>query len=259
MDLGLQLQQVQLLAEQDAHLLQALLRVNRFQDILLLGHRQLQAGADQVSQPARLVHVHGRDVGVFRERLTGPHALLKQRHHGAHQRLDRHALLGALGDRLNPRHQKRLGLGVAQHTHAALPLHQHTGVAVGHLEHPPDNCLDAQRIEVIGFDGLFLTILLRHHQQPLVRRVGVLDGAQRGIAADIERRDDVGVDHGVDQRQHGQIICTRRGRAGGGSGGLAATRHLWCLLHVGRIHPRILAHVQPPPCRAAYQSATPHI
>jgi hypothetical protein len=66
-NLVLQLQDVELLGKQQAHRFEPLGRMDGRQHALALLDAEFQGGGDEVGQPARLVDVHGRHVGVVRE------------------------------------------------------------------------------------------------------------------------------------------------------------------------------------------------
>ncbi len=166
----------------------------------------------EIGQPARLVDVHSRDIGLFGQRLARLDGLLKQRQHGAHQRLDGDGLLVLVVDGLDTRYQVRFLLYELQDAHAPQALDENGGVAIGHLEHAPHIGLDADLVQVLGADGLLLAVALGDDEQIAVMRRGSLDGAQRLLATDVQWDDGTRKDHRIDQREHGEICVGRDGR-----------------------------------------------
>ncbi len=85
MDLIFEFENVQFFRQQNREALQAILRTEGLQQFLLDGHIHLDRRRDQIGQPARLGHVHGVHVGVFRQGPIELDHLLEQGQHGAHQ------------------------------------------------------------------------------------------------------------------------------------------------------------------------------
>ena len=205
-DLVLQLQQVQLLGQEDAQLLQPGRRVEGLQDLLALGYVQLHDGRDQVRQPARIVHVHGRHVGILGQRGAQFHTLFEEGQGGPSQRLQCHGLFSHLEDGRHPGVEVGLRLRVFEDLDPPLALGQDAGGAIRHAQHSPDGHLGADGVEVVGGGVFDLHLLLGHDDESVVAGDGRLYCPHRTVPPHEEGSDHVRKEYRIPHREERVLI-----------------------------------------------------
>jgi len=213
LDLRLQLAHVDLAGEDARERAQALGDTGLLEQLLALGHGQpVQIGGDEVGEHARVVDVGERDrqlVGEVGLHLDDAGEL---RLDVAGECLD---LVGDVDDvrrLLEPPDEIGLVADGPEQADAAHALNEQAQRPVGHLEHPRDGRLDADRVDVLP--GGLLGVLRSHGDERHVPFAAddVVYELDRALLPDGQRHHRVGEDDGLLQRQQRQLETGARHR-----------------------------------------------
>ena len=213
LDLGAELDDLELPREDLREVAQPFGDVDFFEQLLLLGGVDAEGAGDQVGERARVVDVGDRQLQLLRQ--VGD--LLDDLREGAldvaAERLELGARLDLLGQLRDPRDQVRLVGDEVVEADALGRLDEDPQGAVGDFDHPLDHADDADAVEV-GRGRLVLLRVARgdHHQHPVAAE-DVVDELDRARLADRERGDRVGEGDRVAQRQDRQRLGDRHGAA----------------------------------------------
>ena len=211
LDLGAELDHLELAGEDLREPAQPPADVDLLEQLLLLGGRDPQRPGDQVGERRGVVDVGDRELELLRQ--IGD--LLDDLGEGAldvaGQRLELGGGLDDVRERLDARHQVGLLGDVVAEPHPLGPLDEDADRPVRDLEHPGDDPGDADVVELVG-PGLVELGVARgdQHQHPLARE-DVVDEPHRALLADRQRGQRVRIGDHVLERQHRQ-----RGRAPAG-------------------------------------------
>ncbi len=210
LDLGAQLEQLELAVDQHGEAAQARLEVRLLQQLLALLHRQPQRGGHQVGERGRVVQVGHRDlqlVGQVGDELDDPREDALQ---VAREGLDLGGALGLVGHLLHARLEEGVGLGVRPEAHPTHALDEDPHGAVGDAHHPLDDRRGADLVELLG-RGLGRLGVAAHHerQQALGPVHHVVDEADRARLADRQRGDGLREHDRLLERQHRQRLGQR--------------------------------------------------
>ena len=184
LDLGAELDHLELAGEDLREVAQAGGDVDLLQQLLLLLGRDPQGAGDQVGERRRVV-----DVGDRHLQLLGQVGdLLDDLREGAldvaGQRLQLGALLDHVGQLGDPRHQVGLLGDVGAEPDPLGALDEDAQRAVGDLEHAGDDADDADVVEVVGAGLLVLGVAGGDHDQHPVGAEHVVDQLDRALLAD---------------------------------------------------------------------------
>ena len=242
LDLGAELDDLELAGEDLGEPAQPAGDVDRLEQLLLLLGRDAQGAGDQVREGGGVVEVGDGELellGQIGDRLDdlGEGAL-----DVAGQRLELGGGLEHVRHRLDPRHQVGLLADVVGDPDPLGALDQDAQRAVGHLHHPGDGPGDADAVEVVGAGRVVLGVPRRDHRQHPVAGEDVVDEVDRALLADRERRQRVGVGDRLPQREDRQGVRERLGAAGG-------------VLDVGDLHHLQLGSLDVGHCQCAFPAA----
>ncbi len=179
---------------------QALLRVERFQQVLLLLDSHLKMGRDGVGQSAGFRDADGGDHGLVGQVRAQLDVLFEEGDGLPHLHLDLGCQLRPDVDGFQGRSEVAVRFPNLQHLPPADALHQQLDVPVGELEALDDVHHRADVIDLIRLRFVRPRVALRGEEQLLVRREGRLHGQQGGLPPHDERNHRVGEDHHVPER-----------------------------------------------------------
>ena len=209
LDLGPQLDHLELAGEDPGEVAQPLGDVDLLQQLLLLLDADPQGAGDQVAERRRVVDVGDRHLQLLRQ--VGD--LLDDLREGAldvaGQRLQLGAGLDHVGQLGDPRHQVGLLADVGVEPDPLGPLDEDAQRAVGDLDHAGDDADHADLVEVVGAGLLVLGIARGDHDQHPVAAEDVVDELDRALLPDRQRRQRLREGDGVAQRQHRQRLGQR--------------------------------------------------
>jgi len=166
----LDLQELDLFAQELADPFQPLERIKKIQDLLGLLDLQIQVACHEIGQPPRMIEVVDNHHHIRRDLLSERDAL-------AHQIFDRSnegLHLNGRGDslRLMDLRNPRLEVGITplnpEDPGAGETLNQHLHPTVRHLEHSHDHGDGPYRMDLIDTGILLLGVPLRHQQNQSV-------------------------------------------------------------------------------------------
>ena len=191
LDLGAELDHLELAGEDLGEAAQPAGDVDRLEQLLLLLGRDAQGAGDQVGEGRGLVEVGDGQLellGQVGDRLDdlGEGAL-----DVAGERLELGRGLEHVRHGLDPRHQVGLLAHVVADADPLGALDQDAKGAVGHLHHPGDGPGDADVVEVVGAGRVVLGVPRGDHRQHPVAGEDVVDEVDRALLADRERRQGV--------------------------------------------------------------------
>jgi len=206
-DAALEFQHIQFRGEHDAQPLQPLGRVRNLEDLLAPLDIQFQERGNEVSQVARLLGVHRRNVGVLRNTMAQLYDLLEQGQHRPHQRVGGEARNECLlnGFYLSPKIGLRLSR--AQQAHPTLSLYPDVDAAIGHAQLARDRDLCTDLVQVLDLGVLSVLIPLCNDDDARVGRLqSGLDGADRAVPSDEKRRDHVWENDRIAKGHDGELV-----------------------------------------------------
>ncbi len=209
LNLGLHRRHFQLFVEQIGNQAQPLQRINCLQYLLRLAHLEAEVGADQISQPARLLDAVDDSHQIGGKCAAQRHDLLSLLAHQTHQRLNLHGDLSPGLIFLNQGDadaEMRLLLFVVGDAGFGQSLHQHLQPAVRQLEcahnlHNHAHLIQIVRLRLVAGD-LFLGD--KHHH--LAAAHGLVHSGDGTGPSDKERQDHVVEDHHIPHRHHRQLF-----------------------------------------------------
>ena len=214
-DLLGQPQHLDLLGEVAQQLVEPFADVERLQQILLLGRREVRDIGDEVGQRRRRLNLLdgrgdlGRQVGQQRDRLAG--ALLQL----VHARGDLGGKYLGLADLVDARHQERIARQEFEHAEAPYAAGHQMMIAVRRGDITQDFAHGADAMEMLGARRLDRGVALQQHADRLVRLRRGLGAGDRLLAAERERHHDAGEQHGIAGRQDDQRAGGKLGVRGG--------------------------------------------
>ncbi len=207
LDLALELEDLDLAAEEGGDELEALDDVDRLEQLLALLGRHVGAVGDHIGQQPGFGDVAGRDRGLRRDRSTVGDVLLDLGLDAAHQGLDLDAGRGRIGQRLDTGLDIGARRSEAVDAQARLALHDRADRAVlelhdlGDLRERPDG------VQLSGVGDVFLlSLALRDERNGSAvghRRVERVDAL---LAADLQWHDHLGEDDRLPKRDEGQVL-----------------------------------------------------
>jgi hypothetical protein len=213
LDLGSQLEDLELLDQDPVEQVHAGADVQRVEDLLLhLSRQRRQARDDEVRQLARLGDVQRQRLQIVRQQRRQRHDLLEAGLDVALQGVDLEAVLGPvdLGRFLDLGEQVGAQRGQPLQPHPRQPLDDQPQAAVGQLEHLVDVGGRPDVVEV-GFSRLLDGgVTLGEDRDEAAAGHRFVDQANRRLPRDGERHERVGEQHRVAQRQHGQGVGDER-------------------------------------------------
>ncbi len=198
-NLVFQLQHVKLFAQQNAHSQQTIRRVVHLQQFLPLDCGQVQGGRHQVGQPARLLDVHRKDVGIFRQVAVEINALLKQSQHRPHAGLDLVGMVGLFDDRMGLHPEVRVILLIVDNLDAPSPLDEDAQSPIRHAQHASQRKLDTRIVDVALAGVLKLRVFLGRADDRLMGLLGRVNSLKGAAAPDKQRRHHIGINNQVAQ------------------------------------------------------------
>ena len=202
----LDLQHADLALHQGVDALQPLDHIGGLQELLTVDDLDREVRGDAVGQLARVGDLRQRGQGLGLHLLVQFDVILELIDHGARQGL------GLVFRPAGFRHVGDLGLiefglfGVAQDGGAPQALDQHLDGAIRQLQQLQHGGDDADLIDGVGGGIVLVFLLLGDEQDRLVAAHRLFERAHGLVAADEQRRDHVGIDHDVAQRQDGQDV-----------------------------------------------------
>ena len=206
LDLGAELDHLELAGEDLGEPAEPDADVDLLEDLLLLGGRNPQRPGDQVGERRGVLDVGDRELQLLRQ--VGD--LLDDLAEGAldvpRQRLQLGALVDDVGQLLDRRHQIGLGPDEAAEPNPLGPLDQDPDRPVRDLQHPGDDAGHPDPLDVLGPGLVELGILGGDHDQAAVAGEHVVDQLDRALLADRERRQRPRVGDHVAKRQHRQGV-----------------------------------------------------
>ena len=202
LDLGAELDHLELAGEDLRQPSQALADIDLLEQLLLLGGRDPQCPGDQMGQRRGVVHVGDRELELLRQ--IGD--LLDDLREGAlnvsGQRLELGGGLDLVRERLGARHQiGLLGYEVAEPDPLG-PLDEDADRAVRDLEHPGDDPGHAHVVELAGPGLVELGVAGGDEGHHALAGQDVVDEPHRALLADRQRGQRVRIDDHVLERQH---------------------------------------------------------
>ena len=210
LDLGAELDDLELAVEDLGEVAEAGADVVLLEQLLLLLGRDPQRAGDQVAERRGVVDVGDRQLQLFRQVRDLLDDLREGPLHVAGQGLQFGRLLVALvGQLADPGDQVGLLGDVGPEPHPLGSLDEDPQAAVGDFHHPRDDADDADVVE-IGGPGLVVLGVARgdHHQHP-VGAEDVVDEFDRAGLADGQRHHRVREGDGFPQRQHRERVGKR--------------------------------------------------
>ena len=214
-DLLGQPQHLDLLGEVAQQLVEPFAGVERLQQVLLLGRREVRDIGDEVGQRRRRLNLLdgrgdlGRQVGQQRNRLAG--ALLQL----VHARGDLGGKHLGLADLVDARHQERIARQEFEHAEAPYAAGHQMMIAVRRGDIAQDFAHGADAMEMLGARRLDRGVALQQHADRLVRLRCRLGAGDRLLAAERERHHDAGEQHRIAGRQDDQRAGGKLGVRGG--------------------------------------------
>ena len=208
LDLGPELEDLELLDEDAVQGGHALAKVERLEHLLLERRRdRAQARRDEVGEPAGLGDVEGERLQVVREQRRKRHDLLEVRLDVPLHRVDLEAVVvgRGLGRAADAPAQVGLGRDDLVDVHARQPLHDQPQAAVGQLEHLVDVRGGADGVEVLLARLLHRRVALREDGDQLAGADRLVDQAHRALARHGERHERIREEHRVAERQDRQL------------------------------------------------------
>jgi len=192
-DVLLDLEYLGLFGQQQAQLLQPLLRVQRLQKLLLgLDAQRGQVPGDVVGQRAGVFEVQQRDHDLGGDALARGRDLLELGRDRAHQRLGFERLDRGGRQPLQPDAVARLGFEPLGDPDALLAFQHDAHGPVGDFEYLDDLGDDANLVQVVRLGVLGGDLLLRGQQDVLTAGHRLVQCPHGLLAPDEEREDDAG-------------------------------------------------------------------
>ena len=204
LDLGAQLQDVELAREDADELAHALLDVVLFEQRLLVVRLDAHGAGDEERERPGTFDVGRGHLELFGQVRHQRDDLAEDAQQAGAQRLRLLGLGGHVLDLLGARHQVRLLAHVLLDADALQALHQDAHGAVGQLDHLVRQADGADRIEQVRPRCLDLSVATRDHREQAVAGEHVVDELDAPFLADGERDHRVWEDDGVAQGQHRQ-------------------------------------------------------
>ena len=214
------------------HQFGSLKQARGFQQFLLVLDADLEVRGDKVDEERRALDVLDRVGRLARQVRREVHDLHSELLNRADARLQLDlAVVVVLDERRDVGPEVRLGLRELVDLETPLPLNHNRLRAIGHLDQLQDGGDGAVLVQV-GRLGFFdVRALLRHHADQAIRRKGLLDQFQRGIAPDRDREHDAGEEHRVAEGQDREAIRdVRRAHLFFFVGGREGDALLWILI-----------------------------
>jgi len=209
-DALLHLEHGDLALHQRQHALEALRHRRSLQDALLVGDLDEQVRADRVGELRRLVDLrHGGD-DLGGDLLVELDVVLELREHGARERLGLDAVAELVVERLGGRLVELVRAGEVHDLRAADALDQHLYGAVGQLQQLEHRGEGTDLVDRVGRRVVVARVDLGGEQDVAVGADGLLEGADRLLAAHEQGDDHVRKDDDVAQGEDG--VGARRTR-----------------------------------------------
>ena len=146
-------------------------------------------------------------------------------------------------DPLDARAEVRRGLGELHHAEPLQPLDDQADRPVGLLEHPVDGRDRPRPVKVLGRRRLLRGVELRQDADRAVAEDGLVHRANGGRPRDRQRDDRLREQHGLPERQDGELVRLARvgprGGAGPGAAGLVSIRISISLMTFSSGSPRV--------------------
>ena len=204
LDLGAELEHVELLGEDADEAAQALLDVVLLEQRLLVVGLDAHGAGDEEGEGAGLLDVRGRHLELFRQVGHEGDDLREDLQQAGAQGVHLAALGDDLLDARDVGGEIRQFLRVPLDVDALQSLHQDAHGAVRQLDHLVGEPHRPDLVEQLGPGGLDLGVLRRDERQQAVAGEDVVDQFDRAFLPDGERDHRVGEDDGVAQRQDRQ-------------------------------------------------------
>ena len=206
LDLALQLEDLDLPAQEIRDELEPLEDVARLEQLHALLGRKVRAVRDHVGQQSGLADVAGRDRGLRRNGRSAGDVLLDLRLHGSHQGLDFDAVRRDVGQLFDRDRDVGVRRGKADDPEAGLALDDRSDGPVLELDDLGNACQGPNRVQLGRVtDVLLLGGSLSHEGDGTVGCDGRIQGRDAFIAADLERDDHLGEDDRLAQGDQGQL------------------------------------------------------
>ena len=199
-----QFQQFELAVQDRGQFFDARPHVERIEQILLLVHRDVQVGGDQIRHLGRILDVHHHALQLVGQVGHRGHELSELADHVRLAGVQVAGLLGLALQRRDPGAVVRFEFHVFPDVDAPEPLHENAHAPVRVFQHLEDAAGAAARKERVGGRGLVFGVLLRREAEHVVGVAAVLDEGEGRGAGDQQRDDGGGEDHDSAQRQDGQ-------------------------------------------------------
>ena len=201
-DVAVDVQLFELDLQNVADAVQPFQRINRFQQILLFIHRQLQVGGDGVREPRWIIHARGRNHRVVVQALRKLNELLVKPGHFFDDLLDLRRILYACAEQPNRRAEEALFRGNRDGPRPFHAFDQNFDVAVRELHALHDVRERSYRVNLLRFGVIHGSVMLRGKEDLLVAGQRLFERAHTGFAADNEGRHLLRKDDHVAHRHH---------------------------------------------------------
>src|SRR6266404_488841 len=205
-DVAVDVQLFQLDFENVANAIEALKRVDGFEQILLFVDGELKVGGDGVREARRIVDTRGGDHGVVIQALRELDELFVEAGNFLDGLLDLRGRFDAGVQEAHGSAEKAFFAGDGDSAGALDTFDQNFDIAVGELDALNDVRERADGVDFFGFGIIDGSIVLRGQENLLVAGKGLFERAHTGFAADDERRHLLREDNHVAHRHHGYAL-----------------------------------------------------
>ncbi len=185
---------------------QALGRIEDFQQLLLLFDGKLQVGGDGVGQLCRVVVAHRGDHGFVIQRLTELDVLLEQTRHALHAGFNLWCLLSRILRGAYGGLKVTISIHYLEDLATLQTLHQDLDVAVRKLQTLDDVDQRTDLKNLIGLGLVDTRVVLGGKEYLLIASQRFFQCAHARLPADHEWRHHVGKDDDVSNRHHGEFL-----------------------------------------------------
>ncbi len=212
LDLGVDalahLEDLELPREQPEHLADAVLRVDRLEELGLLVDGRVEVRGDEIGELPRLLDRVDERAGLARQLGHELDDLLRNVAQAHRQRLALDVLRGRLLELRDARLHVRIGARHVLHAHADEPLEDEAVVAGAVLQRLEDAGRHADRVEVVLVRIVGRGVALREDRDDRLREVvDVLDQRDRLLATDVEGGDRTRKQDGVPDREDRELVA----------------------------------------------------